>query len=151
MFIAQILPTYRTASILGTVVTIPAAIEMTLRIFQDLRRIRTTAENKKDKNSLSAHLGGALLYGLCGTNLIPGSAIIGAGIFTLHASISSNPTDLTSRAVREIGRHAYNDLLKPVWTHLVNPVAQKIYNTILAILRSIHLRELQNSRAQKNR
>jgi len=139
MLITQILPSYRTASMIGTAVAIPVALEMALRIFKDLHTIATADDNKAAKTSLSANIGGAAFYGLCALNLVPGTAIVGAAIFTAHALILDDHTHLTSRVVKEIGTRAYNHVIEPAWTNIVQPVAQRIYDFIVTVLQHIHL------------
>jgi hypothetical protein len=139
MMINQILPSYRTASMIGTAVAAPVVIEMALRIFKDLYSIATEENNKDAKRSLSAHMGGAAFYGLCALNLVPGTAIVGAAFFTAHAFMLDDHKELTSWAMKKLGTLAYDHVIEPVWTQIVQPVAQRIYNFILTVLEHIHL------------
>src|ERR1700722_13032191 len=64
-----------------------AAIEMAIHVPYTISQIPHLADWAlvSAKYNLSASLGGAIFYGLCGLNIIPRTAAIGAAIFTLYS------------------------------------------------------------------
>ena len=80
-----------------------ATTEMAVRVFLDLRDC-FSAQNSIQKElagkNLSENLSGAMLFGMCASNAIPGIAAIGALIFIGNAIIKENKDALwTSQAI----------------------------------------------------
>ncbi len=70
-----------------------AAVEMVARlVFEDIPGILDKKSQKKELEThrwnASSNLGGAIFYGLCSLNIIPGSAIIGGIFFSGYSYIS---------------------------------------------------------------
>ena len=56
---------------------------------------RSIEKNRNFKNNL----GGGVFYGLCATNILPGSAIAGTGIHTVYSLIKGDEEDLLTSVV----------------------------------------------------
>jgi hypothetical protein len=150
MNISHILPSFRTVSLVSGAVCIPAALEMALRALKDLgsmlsppqpSRLMGAPQHDKDavKRSFSANLGGAVFYGLCATNLIPGTPIVGAVIFAAHSVLTDGKNSYISWAVKELCQRTYNHILVPAWNEVIGPLVRRIYDVIVAILARISL------------
>src|ERR1700733_6636743 len=55
-----------------------------LMVYKD-QDAKVKGEKERIKYNISADLGNAIFYGLCAANIIPGSAILGASIFTIYS------------------------------------------------------------------
>lgn len=118
----------------GTVGTIAVA-EMAIRSVGDLMEYfkESNSEKIKDKalDNLSANLGGALFYGMCATNILPGSAVIGGAIFIIHSILSCTNDDayLSSKIIGKPVHFVVKDVLLP----LIDKVASAVFNVLLKL------------------
>jgi hypothetical protein len=123
-------------------ICLTAAVEMAFHIPFDISRIHqagTEALLERYKYDLSANLGGALFYGLCGLNIIPGTASIGAGIFTLYSvnTFHRQEAYLLSRVIGESLKFVVIEIVEPICRHVLAPILRKIGEIIGPILSAI--------------
>ena len=121
-----------------------AAIEMALNIFKDINDKAHKRPNAM--KNLSANLGGAIFYGLCAANVISGTAIVGAAIFTIYSLVKCNDADtyLSSRLIGKSIRYIYTEIFSPVVhkiAKIVGDILKPIFNGIYSVLKQIHLPE----------
>lgn len=81
------------------------ALETALHALNNFR-ITVSSSNSKEKekawtNLTQSDLPWSILYGLCATNLIPGTAILGAGTLMVHSYMTGSETDayLTAKCI----------------------------------------------------
>lgn len=117
-------------AIAGGIICAAAAIEMAVLVPYNISQIHSAANGALEalKYNLSANLGGAIFYGLCALNIIPRTAAIGAGIFTLYSAITFNQNEAywTSRLIGNTVRFIFNDILAPICEDILMPIIRKI-------------------------
>lgn len=117
-----------------------ATVETAVRGVIDVHKYFTMKTDNREevdkiRKRMSANLGSALFYGICAVNIIPGTALLGAAIFTIYSMFDLNKQYdikndyLLSRVV------GYPSLY--VFENVVCPVASKISAVTQAILQSI--------------
>lgn len=133
--VSAIIPSLRTVSLASGALGATATLEMAIRAIGNLANL-----DGAGRRDLSANLGGAIFYGACCLNLVPGTRLIGAAIFTTY-SLYKPKAYFTSTAIRttveKIGEH----VVKPIWEHIVSPVVERIWRVVQAILQHIRLPE----------
>ena len=117
------------------------AVEMAFRAIQ--------SSWKNEWKGVSENLGGAIFFGLCATNVVPFSTVIGGGGFTLWALLSYPNPDLCMSgkviaeifewAVKPFWNHGVVPLSKWLWNHIITPVAKTIMALVEKILGIFHL------------
>ena len=110
--ITEFIATSSYLTIGSAAICLTAATEMAIKTIFD-----------KNKENISADLGEALFYGLCATNIIPGSAIAGGIIFSLYSLVYA-PTFL-----KEKNTYKSSLLLK----NIIKEPATLLYNVISKI------------------
>jgi hypothetical protein len=140
----------------GTAGVVVAA-EMAIRaIFDGLKLLsnRHPGESLETlQYNFSANLGGAVFYGLCAANILPGTPVIGAAIFAIYSitkdlkeddylttKFLSHTFTLITDALDYVGTKIIGPILKPIVELLID-VIEKIAEVVLAILRVIPLPE----------
>lgn len=126
----------------SAVICVAASAEMGIRSAIDALKLMGVVEKKKDEDAsynFSANLGGALFYGLCAANIIPGTAIVGASIFTIysicvHSSTKSVEDEYITSKVIGTGADLTNRLFSWTWKHIVSPVLD---NVVFPVLKKI--------------
>ncbi len=121
------------------------AAEMAIRAVGDLiEKGRLEEGQTKDSVSrnFSANFGGAIFYGLCAANILPGTAILGSLIFTVYSFAVNKREDnyLATKVIRESELKVLNfvlDILQVAWDWVIYPVAdalRRIFSTVFDLL-----------------
>ena len=117
-------------AIAGGLVCAAAAIEMAVLASYNMSQINNVANGALEslKYNLSANLGGAIFYSLCALNIIPRTAALGAGIFTLYSLIifQSEGAYLTSLLIGKTVKFISEEILVPICEHLLIPIIRRI-------------------------
>lgn len=127
----------RTAMVTGAFCA-AAALEMAILVPYNISQINHAAGGAIEqlKYNLSANLGGAIFYGLCALNVIPRTAALGAGIFTLYSLIhfQEEGAYFTSRIIGHTAKFISREILLPISDHILVPVIRKIGNVANALI-----------------
>lgn len=111
-------------------ICLAAAIEMAILVPFNIARISKGARPMfpTHEYQLSANLGGAIFYGLCGLNVIPRTAAIGAGIFTVYSLLEFERKEayLTSRAIGKTFKFIIETIVSPICEKILVPVLGRI-------------------------
>jgi len=166
--IGQLLQRYPTRWALGGAAFCGvAAVEMAARTFYDISQLRMGGE--QIQRDLSADLGGTIFYGLCATNVVPYSAVAGAGIFACYsisaykgqrAYVVSKVFGETAELIRDwaiiplwnkasafcegVWNHAIvplSDFAWNQWNHVIVPIARAIRDLCAKIFSLVRLPE----------
>jgi hypothetical protein len=131
------------------------AAEMAIRAVADMARIISSHDVDQDRNwdNFSANFGGAIFYGLCAANFIPGTPVIGAAIFAIYSLTKELEEDdylltiLLSRSVKvitdvieKVSDGIYRAIIKPISDCLFK-ILTKIAEIVVRILQAIPLPE----------
>ena len=123
MIINRLQPYIPTAFAASGILLGAATTEMALRALSDLVTIAFKENSDKNRYNLSANLGGFLFYGGCALNLVPGTRVIGAAIFTSYAiynKYSGREEYFTAKVIRvpvEKTVKAINTIFKTLWKY----------------------------------
>jgi hypothetical protein len=125
------------------------AVEMAFRTVADSFQIMQRTNTSRAKANFSADAAGAIFYGLCAANFIPGTPIIGATIFVFRSLATYKDTDTyliskfvgkSLRAIQEyVATPLYDYAIQPVWNHMVQPLILKISNFIMTVLKILKI------------
>ena len=95
------------------------------------------------REEFSADLGGAIFYGMCATNIVPGSAVVGATIYTVYSFLKISDKrggDYLTAFVIGKSLHTIADwVIQPLFKHFIFPLTERIWNVVSAILKRISL------------
>lgn len=132
-------------------ICLAAAIEMAILVPFDIMRISKTGLSVIEpyqyqlSDQLSANLGGAIFYGLCGLNIIPRTAAIGAGIFSIYSILNFGNKDnyITSHVIGKTFSFILKEIVTPIFKHILEPIVQKILivvSNLLAFIGNIFIK-----------
>ncbi len=124
------------------------SIEAALRCIGNIFSLMDSSISAKTKDALkkevSENLSKAVLYGLCATNCVPGSAFIGAVIFSCRSLLSSKAkTDkefVLSQWIRVPIAAAIDCVITPALTYAAIPTAGTAHGIMKGGLNLVHLR-----------
>ncbi len=121
---------------------------MTLRAIASLISYNKPQNNNprtKEKLSerIGGNLGGALAFGICATNIVPGTARIAASCFVPYSLFHANHPEeyLTSKVFHKPFKWAYDWALKPAWDYVIEPVTSRIWAVVSFLFALIPLPE----------
>ena len=139
----------------SAIVCAAASAEMGIRAAIDVLKMMGTIEKKQNEDvsyNFSANLGGSLFYGLCAANIIPGTSIVGASIFSIYSVCVYDPKKsvedqyITTKIIgagadlaKTLLNWTWNHIVSPICEHIICPVLRKIFNVVTTILSYISL------------
>lgn len=127
-------------------VTVETSIRGVYDIFQLMAYKGEDAQEKeKIKYNISANLGSALFYGLCAANVIPGSAVLGAAIFSTYSCCVTNSQKtikdeyVLSKMIGQPCHWVVDIVVVPVCEKVIYPIVKTIGEVAYNIITSIPL------------
>jgi hypothetical protein len=134
----------------SAVICAAVAAETGIRSVYDIfKLISLNSENQDEKDAvkrnISSNLGSALFYGLCAANIIPGTAIMGAVIFTIYSNCVTDSKKslqeeyLISKVIAQPCHFLVKKVIFPIAENVVFPVVQKVASCTYHILKQIPL------------
>jgi len=125
-----------------------AATEMVLQTIGEA--VSYLSNGPVSMNNVSANIGGAIFYGLCAANIIPGTSFLGAFIFTCYSIIKNHTADdyvltkflqHTFTLITDVTRSVVDNVIAPLYKKIVRPVLIAIIDVVDAIVSAIPLPE----------
>ncbi len=93
-----------------------------------------------NQNDLSKDLSGALFYGLCAVNPIPGAARTAAIISTVYAVFAGSDQNsyFTWQVMHKTVKALCNYVIAPIFTHVIDPCLEAIWKVVKPIFNFIY-------------
>lgn len=144
-------PTYAAANKITVISGVGCAIvatEMALRALGDLKEMFSDKPKDTTSYNFSANLGGAIFYGLCATNFIPFTPLIGLSTFVAYSIVTHHSTHfslisaeryLCANLISKPVVFTAKEVVWPILNKLVLPALEKITTVVYNILRKIPL------------